>query len=415
MDAGGELWRDHFAVTPSRFHSRSADLTVSGSLYEFDNPVVDWRLASTFATTETMREFGIKDLQGGAITVNGIGHHDPQTPLFFDGRIAANHLSVAAPSASQSGLRLHEASLMSRLVLDSATLKLSDLLISSPEGNFAGTANLASYRDFQLSGVYPASIFSRLLRSSFKSRFPWSATISGPVSLTARLEPTLQNVESRGELAFQPRAEGIPLSGKVRYHYQQRNGEFVIEESHLTLPNSQLTVSGQPNADVMFALDSTNLADLNPGLSLVGVRVTGGEVPSLERGGSAHLRGVAHLGTANLTEIDGTLEVSKVQWRGASADRLRADFYASPSQLRIASLVLESPLLQSTASFQVALTAWKPNRLLRFKLPDLSLAHECNLSFNWQTRRLPDKSQVASPSVISTFAKPKLLQRAMCR
>lgn len=362
VDAKGDLWRDHFSLSASHFHSRTADFKVSGSVFAFNNPVVDWTLASTFSTTETMRDLGIKGLANGNVVLNGVGHHDPQNPLFFDGQITADHFSAA-----YSDYRLRDSVVRSRVIVDRASVKLSDLSISSAQGRFSGGATLVAYRDLTLSGVLSGIDLKSTASQVIHKPFPWSATLSGPIAITATIGPLLENLAVQGKLALQPRSEGIPVSGDLSYEYRQRDSNLLIAESHLNLPNTQVSVSGQPNANVLFSLDTTNLADLSPGLSLMNVPTIESGKVSLVLGGGAHLRGTARLGTLRAAQVDGTVEVSRIQWRGLFADHMRAAFNVSSNHFQISSLSLESPLLQSSVAVQVALNDWKPSMSSSFQ------------------------------------------------
>lgn len=355
----GDLWRDHFALTSSHFTTSGTDLQLKGTLAEFNEPVLDWSLHATLQIPELVKLTGFRlDVSEGVAHVSGFGHHDPQTPLFFDGRWTSEQLA-----GTLGGSKFRNGSLNTRFAVDGTGLQFSDLSFATPQGRFAGQGFLSSFRELSLTGRLANVSLAELASYAARTPLPWSATLSGPVELRAQVQPELRDATVNGDLHLAPVAGPHALCGDVRWRYNQASHVLSLEHANLQSGATHVQASGRSNDALAFHIETTNFGDLQPALVYlppqIQSRVQSKDWPILMAGGALHAEGTFTHPLGTDRSLAASVEMTRFQYRGVLANRLLAVLTADRTRVQFNSADLEAPLLRSHVVGKLQLSSWQ--------------------------------------------------------
>ena len=218
-----------------------------------------------------------------------------------------------------------------------------------------GEANLKQYRELRLDGTISRLPLREVARYFTQQPLAWSGVAQGRVHATATLGRRADDFELQTRVQITPTSEGIPVSGDVQLAYHQRGHRIEFGDSHVQLPNSQVAFSGAPHAETSgFGVDSTDLRDLSPMLTILPRRVPADFLPALSAGGTAHFDGVVRGGV----QIDGEASLTHFRFRGEQWDELHSKFKADAAELDAASFDLRKRALRVTGKGSYCMERW---------------------------------------------------------
>ena len=393
LNARAQLERDQITVQQLSLASGGSNLQASGAIRHLAQPQMELQMNGSLALSEVARIMNFKQIDGGLLSFHGTGSYNSTNGLAFNGNAEARQLSYTAGAQ-----RWRDVNLNADVLASKQELALKHLVVNSRGAKLTGEANIARYRELKFDGKISrlplAEIAGHFIKAPFPPPFPWAGTVEGPVHVTATLDRKISDLSAQTQVGITPSSGGIPISGEVLMSYRHRGKQVQFGNSHLNLPNSQLSFSGAPGRELQLKFDSTNLEDLRPAFALFPKSVPNDALPILNQG-TAHFDGVLR-GTL----IDGQANLSHFRFRGEQWDDLRSKFKLDAETLDVASFDLRKRSLHTTGSGNLTLSNWStsaqgPLRLdARFQ--GVNLATDLKQIF---PEKLPLTSGAASGSV----------------
>ncbi len=362
--------------------SQNSDLEVIGTVTHFSKPETQFRFRGELNAREAATELDLQDFRGGELKLQGVAHYDRGAGLHARGHLQGERISYSSGMLKLGSVDFTSAFQLSReaLVLDQIDAKLLG-------GTFSGEATMRRPGSFQLAGQFTA-LNSSAVTAAFRKRVPWTASISGPITISAKSfrSPADLSFESRLELA--PASGEIPISGYISVTKPANSG-FTFGDSHLTLRNSRLAFHGSPATGLQLAFDSTSLSDVKPALTSLKAERIVSALPNLLLGGSVSFNGTLR---NPLTQpiVTGTLALTKFQTGSVKWDQLRWTGSASSHSLELSRLVMDANLLHISAAGAVRLTGWRftEDSALQLKA-EYRGVHLGTVSSEWLSANLP--------------------------
>ena len=140
------------------------------------------------------------------------------------------------------------------------------------------------------------------------------------------------------------------MEGLVDLAYAQRAGTLEFGDSRLSTRATQLRFSGAPDRRLQVDLESTDLKDFQPPVSL----------PIALHGGSAKFSGVVTGGYQRL-RASGHVLLTKFSSQGQAFDRLEADVVVSAYGVEASQLVLDQGGARLQGQGRATLRDWMPD------------------------------------------------------
>jgi translocation and assembly module TamB len=369
VNARAQLESDRLTIQELDLASNSSRLEATGTLQHFAQPVADFRLDARLAASDVANFADFPELQGGELELSGEAHASERTNLSFMGKFAGRRLALRYPS-----FRVTNATINSDVAASDENIQLTNLSLGAFGSKLKGEASLQNFRQLRLEGIV-TDFPLREISWFWVRKAPWTGSASGHVQLSRTLDPHVHDLVMRTNLQIAPRSGGIPVSGQVDLCYTQAKNILQFENSHLDLPSTHVSFSGTANTDLLVALDSTNLNELKPVLSLAGWPDSL-PVPKLSSSGNAHFNGTIQ-GSMSTPHIQGQIGLTHFEIKRKVWDQLRSNVDVSSDGIGFTSLVLEDSSLHASGSTYLAFENWEvrkdcPLRLqTEFKHADL--------------------------------------------
>jgi hypothetical protein len=265
--------------------------------------------------------------------------------------------SWSAPVISRSAFLLKDVKLKSKLIVDGNILRFPDLDLTGPDIRWSGKGELMDYQRISLRGDIARLDLRAVATAMGAKNFGWSAVAHGPINMDGLLRPRIENLVVNGDLQLSPSSGGSPVSGNVVFAYHGGNNSVELGNSKLNLPHTEVAISGVPGARLRVSVDSTNLGDLQPVLSLAHQPLTDIRLPVLLHNGTAHFDGSVS-GNRDSPQVAGVLALTNFQMSGANWRSLRSSFDIGKSGLAFTSFEVQQNTMEGRATGQVALTNW---------------------------------------------------------
>ncbi len=137
-------------------------------------------------------------------------------------------------------------------------------------------------------------------------------------------------------------------------------------QSHLSFPHSELLFSGSLNAQNQVVLDSADLSDLQPVVTLLALKLSADAWPVLQQHGHAHYEGV--IGSLLTSpKFGGDLSVSAVRFANQTIDQASAKFNATENGIDLESFDVRQGDTRINGTGLIGLMNWqaKPDSAIR--------------------------------------------------
>jgi translocation and assembly module TamB len=389
-----ELEKDSLLIRQLTFTGSGANIQASGTISHFAQPSADLQLNAQLKAADIARLANMPELRRGDFVVSGAAHYDSLTPLVFRGNLAGHKLAYQSHT-----LTLNDIDFQSNVLAGRREAKLTRLVIAAFGARLNGEAVWNSFRDFQLDGTMSGLALARAASFLTDKPLAWSGIANGRLAAKGTIFPRIRNLVVQTDLAIAPDSGGIPVSGNLDMTYRQSGGTIELGESHLHLPNTDLTISGTVGGNLQTELDSTNLNDLNPALALAGLAGKSAALPTLLRGGSAHFDGAIAGPLAN-PRLSGDVALAHFLFQGETWDQLRSRIDASAGGADFSSLSLDQGSLHVAGAGQIALTGWRisPSAAFRFN-GQFKGADLAKIAPKYASENLPVTRGIASGSL----------------
>lgn len=330
LSAKGTLEKDRVIVQIATLTGGETKISTGGTLRGFAHPHIEFQLDAAALTNDILPLVKAANVRGGRLALRGVGSYDESNGWSFNGKADAKQTGYFSRPVS-----LENISVSAEVEANKSGLLLRRLTASSRGAKFVGEATLKNYRALTVEGNLSELTLSEA--GSFFTRKPlaWRGSASGRVHLTGTLDGKANDLAVQADLLLSPLPSGIPVWGAVELSYLQRSNDLEFGSSHLDFPHSSVSFSGSLSERTQIEIDSTNLEDLKPVVSLTGLEMRPDAWPVLLENGNAHFDGsIGNL--LSSVKFDGQLNVTDVHVLGQRLDEVSAKFSMGANGIDIA-------------------------------------------------------------------------------
>jgi translocation and assembly module TamB len=352
--AGG-LTGNRAQIANLRVVCGSSAVTGSGALDDLKNTNGKIRLEGRLAAGELGRLLKLSSKPQGTVVVAANATLAGAGNYVVEGRINGHDLAVSA-----GGTRLAGVEASSAIEIDPQTLRVKGLRVDALSGTLTAQGEIhRASQAFQFDAALQGFDLRRLARTYASPRFVWDGLLSGPVHAQGSLGPDPERrLLATARLSIAPGHRGIPLGGLIDASYDGPAGTLTFGNSRLSLPSTQLVVSGAMNRQLNIRLTSRNLDDILPALAMAASNPPQ-QMPVKLAHGLATFDG-AVAGTLSDPHVNGHVLVTNFVVQGRRFDRVSADANAAKNGAGVSNLLLKSGRVELQASASVGLENWKP-------------------------------------------------------
>jgi hypothetical protein len=278
VSAQFRLARNTLFIDSTDLTSGNSHLRVSGLLHDFARPVLDVRVAADLDAAEVARSAGFPELRAGRVMLDANLHRDLVNGYRLTGKLTAHKLAVRSVAYD-----LPDCDLSAQINAVPKRLDLTSVKFNVPWGQLTGSAILLNSERFSLAGRVNSVKVVSAEKFLFGQTLPWNGVAAGTLNMDGLVGHAFRNFAVETMLDVTPAASGSPLSAHIEANYHQAGETLDLTNSRVDLSHTRLTTSGRVNQQLGFAVDSTDLEDLRPLLSVQGLKL----LPN----GSAHFDG----------------------------------------------------------------------------------------------------------------------------
>jgi len=350
LDTKVGLYKDHIQIENGQLTVGNSSVQFAGNIQGFKDPKLHFDVKADATLADLGAPLRLPRPHVGSVKFEGDVTYDARENLRIAGRAHGSGLAV-----HQGDVRIENIAVNSDVGLTTEKLELRGTRVNALSGTFAGMADIVDWKIFKVNGRVNGLSLATLSRIAGIKTTPYSALISGSVEVIGTIGS--RDLKAGGKLALTPTEGGVPVSGDVEVAFNEKAGSVELGNSHLMLPSSRLDLSGTLGSMLKVRLESKELNDLIPALSIAGNPPE--KLPiSLLEGGSAVFDGVVN-GPLKNASVTGALTLSNFEVQKEKVDRLVADVNATSSNVRVESFALGQGGLRLEGSADIALQNWK--------------------------------------------------------
>lgn len=341
VTARAALERNRLTIQQLTLASGGSSARASGAIRNFIAPQVDLQLDGVLAAAELKRMAGLEALAEGRLSFHGTGRYEQASGLTFSGHAEARQLTYQAGTQ-----RYRNVNADCDVLASQQDITLKRLLVNYAGAKLTGEASVRQYRELRLDGAVSRLPLREISRFVTRQPLAWGGVAQGRVHVTGTLGRRPGDFELHTQMQIAPTSEGIPVSGEVQLAYRERGERIEFGKSRVELPNSRVSFSGAPRGELQLEVDSANLADLTPILTMLPRRVPDDLLPTLSAGGTAHFDGVLRA----MAEVDGKASLTHFRFRGEQWDEFHSRFKGDADESDIASFDLRKGALRAAGN-----------------------------------------------------------------
>jgi translocation and assembly module TamB len=356
LQAEFDATRSAFHLRQSKLTSGGSQLTLTATVNNYNNPIVDARYDALVDASEVRRILKNDSVPSGIIHTNGVLRYQNDgtarpaiEAVVLTGDLDSKGLAVRTPSlrAQVDAIAAHYSLQNGNAIVENIGARLlGGQLTGSAKMQHVGGNNsssevqavLRSISLAQLKRLAPVSPATKDLTVggvlNAELGATWGATIN---DLVATTKATLH-----GSVARVGVPTSLPIEGLINGSYTNRDQAVALKKSYLRFPQSTLTMDGavSNNSALAVNFDSRDLHELDTLATIVTPATPGQPAAPLGLAGTASFKGLVR-GSTEKPHLTGQLQVANLQVKGSSWRIVRTDVDASPSLVALRNAVLE--------------------------------------------------------------------------
>jgi translocation and assembly module TamB len=340
------LAKNRLQVTSAKLATAKSALELSGELRDFRSPVADAKYSGTISIEELESAIPWKSRQTGTVEVGGSLHYASASDYRTSGTARVKNLSYSVPA-----LQLKELSGTGSFDITPGSIELTNVALGVLGGTVKGKAAIRDLDRYEVAGTLTHFDIARLI----PHELPYDGILDGPFELSGRIpEKGFGHLGASVRLAISPAPQGMLVHGAIEAKYDAANDQIVFAPSYLTLPNSRLDMSGVPGKRIQVTLESHNLADLLPAISLTGQK----ELPVTLNSGSIRFDG-AVVGGLDSPRIEGQAVGKNFVYSGQLVESMAGELTAQESGVTLQNGSILYRNVRANFQGTLGLTRWK--------------------------------------------------------
>ncbi len=354
--AKGRLFHDHVSFESVKLVTGkdSSSIELTGNIQHFAQPMADASVQASLSIDEMAQFAGINSLlRNGTLALKGVAHYSAESGKFtFAGDANARRVAFTSPAFT-----LRDMDAAAGFVANNDGIWLKQGRASARGAHFVGEGSIKAYRVLNVAGQVSQIALQEVGTFLTKQPFPWTGSAHGTAHASANLGDAQPDFIIGAKVDIDPGTAGIPTAGSVDVTYHNRTGRVEFGDSTLSLPHSQVNLSGDLDTDLLLKADSANLADFQPLVPILGIRLEAADLPELNAGGSAHFDGTLH-DLIDQQDITGDAALNKFKFRGYDFDAVEGHFSWSANELSVRKFQVQGSGATLNGSGAVELAGW---------------------------------------------------------
>ncbi len=354
VEASLVLFSDRLDLRSLRLSLPNSRLDVNGAVEQFAAPRAKLSYTGTLDLRDITGGRALGPLEGrGRLALTGTLELGGSSGLATQGRLDAAGLVFREAGIYVSNFRVR-----SNFRYGGERLDFSGLGVEAASGRFDGSAQFVRWKEFVVDGAAAGFSLQEITRIPGIERVSWNGTVSGPVHIEGALTgPKLTGFRVRGDLAIAEAPGPNPVNGAVALTYDRASRTVAFGPSRLNTRFSRIEFSGVLGNRMDAAVDTTNLDDAEPAISMF----TKGPPPAMpvriEPGGSGRFRGTI-TGPLKSPVIQGHASLDHFVWGGRTFDHAEADTDVSPAGVEARNAIADRLGVHATGTMRVTFQDW---------------------------------------------------------
>jgi translocation and assembly module TamB len=364
LEAQIALGKNAIQLLSASLSSGGMKLQAAGSIGELSVPHGEFDLSAALPIEELSKMFrlpieprGTVEFQGhasaGGPAVNG------KVPYRIAGKLTGRGLGYVHQGVQISGI-----SLATRADVSPNGIRLADLDLSTPQGRFHGTAQVAAFQrvtpGVSVTGAIDGVSIGEVGRLTGRNTGALRGTLSGPVHLQGLLTATgLAGVVAGADLDIKPGDGALPVRGALALNYDQRTGKIALGDSRIGVGSSEASFSGTLGGTLAVQVVSRHMNDVIPVLRALGLNPPA-RWPLELHGGVARVDASVTGSLANV-RVSGKADFEKLKLdgqQGHEVDHLVTTFNIDQSALSLLTVSVQQGKLRLEGQGRAGLHNW---------------------------------------------------------
>jgi len=367
-------------VNSAKFTSGASNIALSGAIENLASPHGEFQFNSSVSVEEATPILRIPELRRGTLELRGkatwhggsdflvasalhgtgLAYRDPSVRLEdfrADGALTANPAGVDAHGLRLNGNYVTDLGtapvegVIQTAALRGKNLQLHGMSLVVFGGHFQGDAKVLDLVRYSATGTI-ADIETRPVVAMYDpGHLPWNALASGPVAVEGSFGDST-TVRANATLTLTPASDSAPVHGEIEASYRAADRTVALGRSTVTLPSSQVDLSGTLGRQLRVHLTTRDLDDLLPAI--------GEKAANLP----ARLTGTANFdgtvsGTIDNPQIAGHTRITGIVFEGENFDSLEGDANVSPAGVRMRNGTVVQGQMRTQFQISLGMHDWK--------------------------------------------------------
>jgi len=352
LNAAASMEKNRLTVSTATVKTAQSRIDLSNVLVSgFNAPLTTGQYKARISLGEADKIFKLVNFQhSGFINAGGTFHLVSTTDYLVTGAIRGSGIGYG---------NVRDMQVSGNISATRDKVVLSALLVNALGGEMRASGEVRKLEDFHLAGQLAHFNARSLVALGGLVRLPYDGMLSGPFDATGKLEESnLHRMVAGATLGVLPAENSVPVRGELRAKYDGTTGTVELGRSWLELPHSRLDLSGVLGQRLDVKLQSRDLNDLSPVISLARFPVKiSGQNGSVDFNGtvSGPLSDPKIAGHAAI--LNATLNAT---YNSQQIDSLTGDFTAMKTQATVNNAALVSNSMRARITGLIGLTDWKP-------------------------------------------------------
>lgn len=354
FDARAVLEQNQIQILRASLTNEATKAAISGSISNLSSPRADFNLTAATSLKDLNQTFRLPLESSGAVSFQGKASVS-SSPFEYklEGQLSGRELAYA-----RNDVKVKDIAFASRLDMTPARISLPDLQIFALHGRFRGSAQIADFKKFSVSGMATDFSLQELARVTDRDTGDLSGSLGGTIRAAGQVSPAGPvGLTLAAQLDIVPGTGPVPVQGSVNLNYNQRDGKLQLGDSQVSLGSTNFAVSGTLGEKLAVHLSSRDLNNVLPLLPLLGESPPE-QLPIALHGGTVVFDGQV-TGPISNPRISGKADATHLALDRREFDHITGTFDVDKTAANIHTLAVEQDGMHLDAHGRIGLVDWR--------------------------------------------------------
>jgi len=360
VDAQIAFGKDAIQLLSANLVSGGMRLRASGAIRDLSTPHGEFDLSAALPIGDLSKMVRLPIEPRGLVEFQGHASAGGKIPYRLTGKLSGKGLAYLSRGVGyiHENVEISGMSFAANADASSKIISLSGLDVSTPNGHFHGTAQVAAFQRLTVKGAIDGVPVGEIGRMAGRETGDLSGTFSGPVLLEGQLTSSgLSGVMTGADLVLEPGDHGVPVQGALAINYDQRTGKIALGNSHVIVGSSEASMFGTLGETLAVHVVSRNLNDVIPVLRALGAAPPAHWPVELDDGVARV--DAAVVGSIENARVSGKADVEKLKVNGHEVERFSATFNLDRSSASFPNVSVQQGKMRLEGQGRVGLRNWK--------------------------------------------------------